>query len=65
MTIGESAGRLVNELQLGLETLFGVREERYHRNTIKMFFRYNINRLYRIKLFKKLFKTFISNPNVS
>ena len=32
-TIGESAGRLVNELQLGLETLFGVREERYHRNT--------------------------------
>ena len=32
-TIGESAGRLVNELQLGLETLFGLREERYHRNT--------------------------------
>ena len=32
-TIGESAGRLVNELQLGLETLFGVREKRYHRNT--------------------------------
>lgn len=32
-TIGESAGRLVNELQLGLETLFGVREDRYHRNT--------------------------------
>ena len=32
-SIGESAGRLVNELQLGLETLFGVREDRYHRNT--------------------------------